>query len=85
MMDGYGSANWGDWLGMGLLVLLWTALVVALAVWATRSLTPIPGRRGSARAPEVGGHDARIAVLEDRVMRLSENLQPPHRDGAGNR
>ena len=85
MMDGYGSGHWGDWLGMGLMVLVWTVLVVALAVWAARSLSPIPGRRGSAAPSEGAGHDARIAVLEDRVMRMTENLQPPHRDGAGNR
>ena len=87
MMNGFGhgSTGWGDWVGMSLLMLLWTALVVALAVWAARAFGPASARQVGATPPIAPEHEARIVELEGHVAHLREQAHLTHRDGAGSR
>jgi hypothetical protein len=77
MMDryGYGHMGWGDWIGMSFAVTLWTALVVFLAVWATRAIAPSTPTDVSARLTE----------LEADVAHLRQQAHLTHRDGSGSR
>lgn len=80
MMDGYGYGHmgWGDWVGMSIVLALFTALVVILAVWAVRAIPP--------RTPATpAALDTRVEGLEAEVAGLREQAHLAQRDGAGSR
>ncbi len=87
MMDpyGYGNMGWGSWVGMGLVILMWTALVVVLAVVAARAYLPAIGRRETPQPRTEPSYESRLLELEGHVAHLREQSHLTHRDGAGSR
>jgi putative membrane protein len=57
----YGGGGWAGWIGMGLSMIVFWAVVIGVAVWAVRSFT---------REPEVKAQkSAALGILEERYAR----------------
>ena len=55
----------GNWIAMGLMMLLFWGLIAALVVYVVRSL----GTRRDDAAPTTSGRDAALAILDERFAR----------------
>jgi putative membrane protein len=57
----YGGAGWFGWIWMGLMMIVFSVVVILLVVWAIRSST-----RGPATTPPSSGA---LSILEERFAR----------------
>jgi putative membrane protein len=57
----YGAAGWFGWIWMGLMMIVFSALIIFLVVWAIRAST-----RGPATSPPSSGA---LTILEERFAR----------------